>query len=84
LGLLATSKTRNKQIMKTLKYIEPWLVVILLSCLMVDMTIQHLALTRNTQVLQQQVDSLKQETDSLMEAVKTREQINNTLIQTIK
>jgi hypothetical protein len=51
---------------------------------MVDMTIQHLALTRNTQVLQQQVDSLKQETDSLMEAVKTREQINNTLIQTIK
>jgi hypothetical protein len=70
--------------MKTLKYIGPWLVVILLGCLMVDMTIQHLALTRNTQVLQQQVDSLKQETDSLMEAVKTREQINNTLIQTIK
>jgi len=84
LGLLATSKTRNKQIMKTLKYIGPWLVVIMLSCLMVDMTIQHLALTRNTQVLQQQVDSLKQETDSLMEAVKTREQINNTLIQTTK
>jgi len=70
--------------MKTFKYIGPWLMVILLSCLMVDMTIQHLALTRNTQVLQQQVDSLKQETDSLMEAVKTREQINNTLIQTIK
>jgi hypothetical protein len=70
--------------MKTLKYIGPWLVVILLGCLMVDMTIQHLALTRNTQVLQQQVDSLKQETDSLMEAVRTREQINNTLIQTIK
>jgi len=70
--------------MKTLKYIGPWLMVILLGCLMVDMTIQHLALTRNTQVLQQQVDSLKQETDSLMEAVRTREQINNTLIQTIK
>jgi cell division protein FtsL len=70
--------------MKTLKYIGPWLMVILLSCLMVDMTIQHLALTRNTQVLQHQVDSLKQETDSLMEAVKTREQINNTLIQTTK
>jgi hypothetical protein len=70
--------------MKTLKYIGPWLMVILLGCLMVDMTIQHLALTRNTQVLQQQVDSLKQETDSLMEAVKTREQINNTLIQTTK
>ena len=70
--------------MKTLKYIGPWLMVILLSCLMVDMTIQHLALTHNTQVLQHQVDSLKQETDSLMEAVKTREQINNTLIQTIK
>jgi hypothetical protein len=48
------------------------------------MTIQHLALTHNTQVLQHQVDSLKQETDSLMEAVKTREQINNTLIQTTK
>lgn len=70
--------------MKTLKYIGPWLMVILLGCLMVDMTIQHLALTRDTQVLQHQVDSLKQETDSLMEAVRTREQINNTLIQTIK
>ena len=70
--------------MKTLKYIGPWLVVIMLSCLMVDMTIQHLTLTRNTQVLQHQVDSLKQETDSLMEAVRTREQINNTLIQTTK
>ena len=70
--------------MKTLKYIGPWLMVILLGCLMVDMTMQHLTLTHNTQVLQQQVDSLKQETDSLMEAVRTREQINNTLIQTIK
>ena len=70
--------------MKTLKYIGPWLMVILLGCLMVDMTMRHLALTHNTQVLLQQVDSLKQETDSLMEAVRTREQINNTLIQTIK
>lgn len=70
--------------MKTLKYIGPWLMVILLGCLMVDMTMQHLKLTHDTQVLQQQVDSLKQETDSLMEAVRTREQINNTLIQTIK
>jgi hypothetical protein len=70
--------------MKTLKYIGPWLMVILLGCLMVDMTMRHLALTHDTQVLQQQVDSLKQETDSLMEAVRTREQINNTLIQTIK
>ena len=70
--------------MKTLKYIGPWLMVILLGCLMVDMTMRHLTLTHDTQVLQQQVDSLKQETDSLMEAVRTREQINNTLIQTIK
>jgi len=70
--------------MKTLKYIGPWLVVIMLGCLMVDMTFKHMALLNETTTLQHQVDSLKQETDSLMEAVRTREQINNTLIQTLK
>jgi hypothetical protein len=70
--------------MKTLKYIGPWLVVIMLGCLMADMTFKHMTLLNETTTLQHQVDSLKQETDSLMEAVKTREQINNTLIQTLK
>jgi hypothetical protein len=70
--------------MKTLKYIGPWLVVIMLGCLMADMTFKHMTLLNETTTLKHQVDSLKQETDSLMEAVKTREQINNTLIQTLK
>jgi hypothetical protein len=70
--------------MKTLKYIGPWLVVIMLGCLMADMTFKHMTLLNETTTLQHQVDSLKQETDSLNAAVKTREQINNTLIQTLK
>jgi hypothetical protein len=72
------------KIMKTLKYIGPWLVVIMLSCVMIDVTLQHNKLLHDKQVLQQQVDSLTAETDSLNAAVETREQINNKLIQTLK
>lgn len=72
------------KIMKTLKYIGPWLVVIMLSGVMIDMTLQHNKLLHDKQVLQQQVDSLTAETDSLNAAVETREQINNKLIQTLK
>ena len=72
------------KIMKTLKYIGPWLVVIMLSGVMIDMTLQHNKLLHDKQVLQQQVDSLRTETDSLNAAVETREQINNKLIQTLK
>ena len=46
------------KIMKTLKYIGPWLVVIMLSCVMIDVTLQHNKLLHDKQVLQQQVDSL--------------------------
>jgi hypothetical protein len=56
----------------------------MLGCLIADMTFKHMTLLNETTTLKHQVDSLKQETDSLMEAVKTREQINNTLIQTLK
>lgn len=70
--------------MKTLKHIGPWLLVIVMGCVMMDMTFKHMALLNQTNTLKSQVDSLKQETDSLMEAVETREQINNTLIQTLK
>lgn len=72
------------KIMKTLKYIGPWLVVIMLSGVMIDVTLQHNKLLHDKQVLQQQVDSLTAETDSLNAAVETREQINNKLIQTLK
>ena len=72
------------KIMKTLKYIGPWLVVIMLSGVMIDMTLQHNKLLHDKQVLQQQVDSLTAETDSLNAVVETREQINNKLIQTLK
>ena len=72
------------KIMKTLKYIGPWLVVIMLSSVMIDVTLQHNKLLHDKQVLQQQVDSLTAETDSLNAAVETREQINNKLIQTLK
>lgn len=74
----------TNKIMKTLKYIGPWLVVIMLSCVMIDVTLQHNKLLHDKQVLQQQVDSLTAETDSLNAAVETREQINNKLIQTLK
>ena len=74
----------TNKIMKTLKYIGPWLVVIMLSSVMIDVTLQHNKLLHDKQVLQQQVDSLTAETDSLNAAVETREQINNKLIQTLK
>ena len=70
--------------MKTLKYIGPWLVVIMLGCMMINVRFQHMTLLNETTTLQHQVDSLTRETDSLNAAVKTREQINNTLIQTLK
>lgn len=68
----------------TIKNVGPWLVAILMCCVMIDITLQHSKLLHDKQVLQQQVDSLRTETDSLIVAVKTREQINNKLIQTLK
>lgn len=67
-----------------IKNVGPWLMVIVLGCLLMDMSFQYLALVQQQSQQQHKIDSLTAETDSLNAAVETREQINNKLIQTLK